>query len=426
MRRGRAFFVFLGSFMGGWFEVKNVPVFDEHYDPARQGPLQRVDRPLLEEIARNSQRRIDDTGDECPIIIGHTSKERKQQAPVVGFARNFRVETLGRANPRAAIYCDYRFPEAARSELYWGGDLKCPKFPRRSVEVWPTDRIIDPIALLGGETPRRDLGIMTYSRPSSTSEQPVRYSMADDNDLDDLDKADDADLPGDTDDDEGDSDMGFDMADLVKQVMAALAETPAFQYLAKKMQEEQTAGMQAQQAAQAGAPAAPPPAAPPPAAAPGAPPPNGPPQQFSREKERTRMERDEWALKYSRLEQEHSALKARVDASDRKARRAEREQQLAELQHQGYQFSRAEELEDADSMTPEQWTKHLGRIKQRYQRAPIGQRIETPRINDGGDEVSVSFSREDNEAVQDLMRQERVTYAKAKEMYLARTNGAAK
>lgn len=139
----------------------NVPIFDEH--ESEDGVT--YDRRLLQIIAENCNRRIRDTGDWCPLVIGHTSDEdAAADPPLVGFAGPFTVGQLGKERPRWAILAKFwLFPDQAKVMA---------RYPRRSVEVWPgdrpEDRYFDPIALLGAETPRRDLGLI-YSKPRLVS-----------------------------------------------------------------------------------------------------------------------------------------------------------------------------------------------------------------------------------------------------------------
>lgn len=139
----------------------NVAVFDEHTGED-DGVV--YDRRTLEAIAANCNRRIDDTGDWCPIVIGHTSYGEEggtpHDPPVVGFAGPWWVAQYGKQRPRWAIFCQcWLFAEMAD---VW------KKYPRRSVEIWPeqdpTQRFFDPLCLLGSETPRRDLGLMYAKR----------------------------------------------------------------------------------------------------------------------------------------------------------------------------------------------------------------------------------------------------------------------
>lgn len=142
---------------------REIPVLDEHVDD--EGT--QYDRHLLERVAANCNARMQASGDWCPVTIGHTSDDEAVSPPeVVGFAGPFRVKRFGR---KFAIYGDfYIFRDRADA---W------KRNPRRSVEIWPEDRpenrFIDPIALLGAETPRRDLG--TYSKRGGRPLTMARY-----------------------------------------------------------------------------------------------------------------------------------------------------------------------------------------------------------------------------------------------------------
>lgn len=135
-----------------WVTVKNVPVLDEHSMTNENGQeIAYVDRGILEEIAANNNRRVTDTGDPAPLILGHTSDDPKaEEKPIVGYAVNYRVAPF--KNGRHAIYVDYKI---RRDKAHVVDD-----FPRRSVELWYGKRELDPIALLGGTTPERDLGVV--------------------------------------------------------------------------------------------------------------------------------------------------------------------------------------------------------------------------------------------------------------------------
>ena len=146
-----------------------VPVFDEH--EGRDGT--KYDRELLGKIADNCNMRTADTGDKCPIVGWHTpeDKDPHKMPPVIGWAEYFRVEDFGKTDTRACIYSKFRvFADQLKYFL---------RHPRRSVEIWkgknPEDRFFDPIAVLGAETPKRDLGLV-YSR-SDNGDESEHYSM---------------------------------------------------------------------------------------------------------------------------------------------------------------------------------------------------------------------------------------------------------
>ncbi len=152
-----------------FFVYENVPILDEHTDD--EGV--QYDRRLLSEVARNNNDRIEDTGDLVPIVEHHTDDENNPETDpeVFGYAGPFTVARFGKKKPRWAIY-------AAKWKIRASKHDEAKKRPRRSVEIWPEDtpenRYIDPIALLGAETPRRDLGLLRYSKKTPKK----RYSIA--------------------------------------------------------------------------------------------------------------------------------------------------------------------------------------------------------------------------------------------------------
>jgi len=117
----------------------------------------RVDEHVLAEIAHNNNKRVFETGDPSPLIVGHTSDDpTAPERPVVGFAVNYRVKPF-RRDPKTgqviyAIHTDYKVRKAKEHVI--------DDFPRRSVELWLSRKELDPIALLGGTTPERDLSVV--------------------------------------------------------------------------------------------------------------------------------------------------------------------------------------------------------------------------------------------------------------------------
>lgn len=140
-----------------WFTKRNVPVLDEHSLTNEAGQdTGYVDRRVLEQIAANNNRRVLQTGDPAPLIIGHTSDDpQAPEKPVVGYAVNYRVRPYER-NPdgsvKYAIFTDFKFRPKYREAA--------DDYPRRSVELWLSRKELDPIAILGGTTPERDLGLI--------------------------------------------------------------------------------------------------------------------------------------------------------------------------------------------------------------------------------------------------------------------------
>lgn len=151
--------------------IRDVAVFAEHKTKLRDGTPVTYDRVVLEKIAANCNRRIEETGNYAAVCIGHTDKDQGDK-PLIGFAGPFRVEER---DGRAVLLADLHiFREDAD---------KLKRYPRPSPEVWiPTDgfdpdRIfLDPIAMLGAETPRLDLGMTFLYRARDGALQCEKYA----------------------------------------------------------------------------------------------------------------------------------------------------------------------------------------------------------------------------------------------------------
>lgn len=148
---------------GDFVAYHDIVVFDEH---ERDGVV--VDRAYLESIVDGCNYRIQDTGDFCTLVIGHTGEKEDSPDPeVVGFSGNYKViDNFGALAPRSAITATWWIYREHDDD----GVMK--KYPRRSVELWPEDKYFDPIALLGAETPCRDLGL-AYEKGGKS----IRYEM---------------------------------------------------------------------------------------------------------------------------------------------------------------------------------------------------------------------------------------------------------
>lgn len=141
-----------------WTTVRGIPVLDEHELTDDNGQVVgHVDRAMLEEIAANNNKRVHETNDPAPLIVGHTSDNpQAPERPVVGYAVNYDVRPYKR-DPNDghwiyAIHADYKVRKNKEHVI--------EDFPRRSVELWLGRKELDPIALLGGTTPERDLGVI--------------------------------------------------------------------------------------------------------------------------------------------------------------------------------------------------------------------------------------------------------------------------
>jgi hypothetical protein len=145
-----------------WYILRDVPVFAEHVTKARNGRTLIFNRENLQRLAESCNRRIQQTGDYAAVTIGHTPDRDALAAgapppKVVGFAGPFRVGRLGEGeDARWCIFADLRIYPEFRELL--------KHYPRRSAELWLAgdydQMYLDPIALLGAQTPRLDLGLV--------------------------------------------------------------------------------------------------------------------------------------------------------------------------------------------------------------------------------------------------------------------------
>ncbi|QDU97527.1 hypothetical protein [Lignipirellula cremea] len=146
--------------------AEDVCLFAEHTARDARGRRHRFDKAALAQLVRRGNQRIADTGTFAVLTAGHTPDREAllHGAPmpeVVGFVGPFRLGGIGRLRPRAAIYAhEWHFRDAS---------LRLQKLPRRSVELWlthdPAERFFDPVAALGAETPRLDLGLRLARMP---------------------------------------------------------------------------------------------------------------------------------------------------------------------------------------------------------------------------------------------------------------------
>lgn len=204
------------------FEIRNdVPILDEHVLRDKEGNvIFEFTAAKLEQIARNNNRRIAETGDEVPLIPGHTKDHQAEddQPEIVGYADNFRVGWLWKTN-RKAIFARLKyFKDKAKDVLR--------RYPRRSVELWLKKMEIDPIALLGATTPERSLGLVRMNHQGDIKYSREFYEGSMDN-------------------------QG---SDIVSQVLAALEQTQEWQFLKHLASQAGPAGGQGGEGGMSGGP----------------------------------------------------------------------------------------------------------------------------------------------------------------------------
>lgn len=144
--------------------VPNVFVLDEFDMTDDDGQvIARIDAKFIEKLVARMQERERDTGDLCPIVIGHT-KDNPQGGdevngpPLIGYFVNW----------KQIPFFDTGKTGAAPDALIYRRDVeRAKKFPRRSSEVWLSKHEIDPVSFLGATTPARDLGMLKLNRGGS-------------------------------------------------------------------------------------------------------------------------------------------------------------------------------------------------------------------------------------------------------------------
>ncbi len=352
--------------------VRDVPVFSEHETTTRKGRRLRFGRRELAAIVDRCNQRIRDTGDYAALAVGHTQDPEMGDTsgrPLVGFAGPFRLGSIhDRGTTKAAILADFRvFREDA---------AKLKKFPRRSAELWIADdyreMFLDPISLLGAESPRLDLGLCYSARrrpdgrevevysaacPSATnvyvpsmSAGKRRYAAVEGD-------------PASTPSTPRKTPMALTDEDL-QQIVAALEQLDWVQAVKRQLATQQAPGSDeldeiSPDAAPERAAAGPPPdlAAP----APPALPPEDP------------RDKQEPALKYSKLFARLDQLERQLEQERGGRIDAQRQAKLAELRSERL-FDLGEEAETCrySKMSDAQFDEHVARIEKHYQRVPVG------------------------------------------------------
>lgn len=345
-----------------WVVYRRVAIFDEHDEwqlpggkvvftrPGQQPPagaklIRHFGPDELQEIADHNNLRAEATGDFTPIVIGHTRPNipEEEQPEIVGFGKDFGLSLFGKDN-RTVLHTTF----CIRKDKH----AKAMEYPRRSVELWKSDMVIDPIALLK-RTPQRDLGLLTYDRTGRPGR--IFYSMEDFS-------VNDTPPPA----------AGDDNDDALVQKMSKhfiKADHPAWKYACD--QHAKYSAPSGSNTAMPGPDDIPPPPPPPPSAGAAVPPP--PPGD-----DKLRMQKEQESIYAARYEKRIADLEAQI-AADRKVRekdllayqRTERERDLVQLQAEGYEFDRAELLDDLAALPAEQYAKRLVWVRKYAKRAPV-------------------------------------------------------
>lgn len=330
----------------GYVHALHIPIFDEH---ERDGI--KYDEARLSRIAENNNCRIADTGDLVPLVPGHAPDGKPEEATtILGWASNFQIGTWGIEQPRPCIFADFKFPldmwEIARG------------LPRRSVELidYTTDQaFIDPIALLGGTTPYRDLGLL-YSRKKSSSTTIYRYEL---------------------------NGGSMDKEELVKLVCECITNSDVGKWAAEKMKceasEKAAEDKPAEDTADEDKPAEY-----------EADDKEDKPADEDDDKEKLKNQRDQEQRKYARLEADHKLLSSRLADLERKERISTRKADLLGIEAEGVLFEMAEELDTVSDLDDKSYARHLDKMRKRYSRSPIGVKVPVQAMPAHGVNVSTT------------------------------------
>ena len=161
---------------GRYVRVKDVPIFAEHETTARNGRKLKFTKRELERVAARCNRRIKETGDYAMLTVGHTPEPGSglPSPEVIGFVGPYRMGTLGEPGQRQ------RYAILANFWVMRKDWNKFEKHPRRSVELWLEDDLgesfLDPIACLGAEPGRLDLGLVTGAKGTDGAALKFMYA----------------------------------------------------------------------------------------------------------------------------------------------------------------------------------------------------------------------------------------------------------
>jgi len=355
---------------GEYIDKEDVFVLDPHTLKNSSGQtMVNVTESMLKKIADNQNKRISDTGDATPLVIGHTRDEahEHEQPEVVGYATNWKVKKFFKTG-KSALACTFH--------VFKKSVDKVRKFPRRSVELWLDSLTIDPISLLGATTPERDLGLLKLSKSNSSK---IVASM----------------------DDSGELSVDENTQQIVDAVLEAIKSTDVWQYMSQKMSEEGAQGGDSPSGAGDMNPMGDP--------SMGGAPPEGefdpsadgleggeelppeegaPPEGGEDDEEPLKMSaatasgtntfapgdpKQKYSkISFAKLARENEDMKGALNNLIIRYRRSEREKDLIQLESEGYMLDRGEELALCDNLTDEQFKAHLTRVRHRYQKAPVG------------------------------------------------------
>jgi hypothetical protein len=159
-----------------------VPLVDEHeaVNPKTNKSLS-IDRRFLQEITDNNNRRVRESGDAVPYVIGHTQDGDDPEALEEVDPKTGKRKFVLKSPPLLGYIANFENKPFKNKKYAIHGDIYVPlnlvkvaeQFPRRSVELWPGKKELDPVCALGATTPERDLGLLIHYDPDN--ETVIKY-----------------------------------------------------------------------------------------------------------------------------------------------------------------------------------------------------------------------------------------------------------
>lgn len=338
----------------GEYVILNGAIFDEDKDYTLEE---------LQAIVDSTNLYTSKVGHGVGIIIGHTPDENNGvELPRVGFLENLR---LGMQNGKHTILATFKlFRRFVDSLLGPVGEV----YPDRSVELWE-DNIISAVALLGGSRPAKELG--TLFKKSGRLYRYSKNTFSEDSMSDVMNTQSEAfaaffDLFKQTKE-------GAYLCKLVEEATSPVVDEPEADTTGDdlvppeadtdKVSNDETTPEEKEDFDEGSAPS------------------GGntfvPGTEDKDEEEESklsklRMQNDDLKFKFSKLQMTLKEKELEIYSLQRKYNSSVRERELIRLQHEGYSFDLADEVEAVSELSDEHYARYLDKIKRNYKRAPIG------------------------------------------------------
>jgi hypothetical protein len=328
----------------------HVAVFDAH-DGNEEGYDINFDEKILKEICLNTNKRIIDTGDMSPIYAGHIEDDlpEDEQGELLGFATNFHMGTIGDVDPRPCIFADFKWLKTKYE--------RAKEYPRRSIELWLDDMVVDCVAGLK-RRPQRNLGLL-FEKNNSKAKYRRICLFEKDTHMGEIHVPDTA-LP--------EPQAPNDWTKLVRdEVVKYVGEYMKANFPVDMEKEEgeeeeesevESVNIEVEQGEEE--------------------------EEGEMEPAKLKAQRNQSRRNYAKLLTAHKALEDKVLKLEKAARLAERKADLLELEASGIAFDIGEELSYVEDLDVVKYQKYLGKIKKNFMKAPIGVKIEQAKVEAPG------------------------------------------